>query len=231
MKVLLVILGLAGAGVCFGQSPLPEELGSRVGGDMGSHSGLLFVSSRAVPLFVQREGAGVLPVRTIVEAQPSEDAARLRLWHEGRMYEADASAFRPERELMQDLARYETDVRQRYQDAARTYDQKFSRLNALEEKARHFNSADGQMVVVFPAPAPLDGELNRTTNSELIVLEKAQGPGRPALIQREIRKLSREVAKLEQQLADMEREGQRIVEVRNALERRFSDYRMARHAP
>lgn len=231
MKVLWAILGLAGAGFCFGQAPLPDAVGSRLGGDLGSSSGLLFVSSRDVPLFVHHEGAGVLPGRTVVEAQPSEDAAKLHLWYEGRIYEADASAFRPEREIMQDLALYEADVRRRYQDAARTYDQKFSRLNDLEEKARHFTSADGELVVVFPAPAPLDGEMSRTTNSELVVLEKAQGPARPAMIQREIRKLSREIARLEQQLADMEREGQRILDVRSSLERRFSDYRMARHTP
>jgi predicted nucleic acid-binding Zn-ribbon protein len=51
------------------------------------------------------------------------------------------------------------------------------------------------------------------------------------MIHREIRTLTREVAKLEQQLADLEREGQRIADVRSSLERRFSDYRMARHAP
>ena len=206
-------------------------MGSRLSGNDGSFSGLLFVASREVPLFLHHEGAGVLPVRTVVEAQPSEDAAWLRLWHEGRIYEADATAFRPEREILQDVARYEADVRKRYQDAAKAYDQKFNRLNELEEKARSFASPDGQLLVVFPAPAPLAGEAGRTTNSELVVLEKVQGPGRPAMIHREIRTLTREVAKLEQQLADLEREGQRIADVRSSLERRFSDYRMARHAP
>ena len=152
MRVYLAIAGLIWAGYCSGQSPLPDAMGSRLSGNDGSFSGLLFVASREVPLFLHHEGAGVLPVRTVVEAQPSEDAAWLRLWHEGRIYEADATAFRPEREILQDVARYEADVRKRYQDAAKAYDQKFNRLNELEEKARSFASPDGQLLVVFPAP-------------------------------------------------------------------------------
>jgi hypothetical protein len=134
MRVYLAIAGLIWAGYCSGQSPLPDAMGSRLSGNDGSFSGLLFVASREVPLFLHHEGAGVLPVRTVVEAQPSEDAAWLRLWHEGRIYEADATAFRPEREILQDVARYEADVRKRYQDAAKAYDQKFNRLNELEKK-------------------------------------------------------------------------------------------------
>ena len=145
--------------------------------------------------------------------------------------EADASAFRPEAELLKDLATYEADVRKRYQETAAVYDRKVTRMRELNRAAQHSLSHDVGWVVVSPAPAPLEGDSARTTNAELVVKERNPGPGRAAMVQREIRKLSREVARLEQQLADVEREGQRIADVRSSLERRFSDYRTARNGP
>jgi hypothetical protein len=231
MRAFRLLAALLWVGVCSGQSPLPANPGARAGGHLGVSSGVLFMSSRAVPLFAQREDAGVLPVRTVVEAQPSPDAAWLHVWHLGRVYEADASAFRPEAELLKDLATYEADVRKRYQETATVYDRKVTRMRELNRAAQHSLAHDGEWVAVFPAPAPLEGDSARTTNAELVVKERNPGPGRAAMVQREIRKLSREVARLEQQLADVEREGQRIADVRGSLERRFSDYRTARNGP
>lgn len=224
MKLWLFILPCLVAAGCLAQAPFPDRA-------MRLDAGQLYVADRAVPLYQQHQPVADLGARTVVEAEPAADRQWLRVRHEGRLYEADASAFWPEKSLMEELALYESEVRERYRTTVADYDRMRARIRQLDYEADHYEAPEGSLRVVFPPPAPLPDAVPVVPSSQVVVVVKARGPGPAAMCRREARKLTRQLEKMEQQLADLEREGLRIADIRSATERRFADYRLARQAP
>ena len=208
------------ATACLAQSPLEGRTRER-----------LYVASRDVPLYVAHERAGNLPVRTVVQAEPAADTNWLRLRHQGRDYDAEASAFRYERDLLKDLADYQAGVRERYSNLVQTYDQLLERRKQLEAEAIRCEAPQDRMTVVIPPPAPRNLGQAATPTSDLVLVTRSPGPGRAAICRREMSKLDRQMEKLEQQLAGLELEGQRVADIRNSMERKFSDFRLAGQSP
>jgi|APTNR8051073442_1049403.scaffolds.fasta_scaffold00006_278 hypothetical protein len=209
---------------CLAQAPFPDRT-SRLDARQ------LYVAERTVPLYQQHQPVTDLNARTVVEAEPAVDGQWLRVQYEGRYYEADASAFWPEKSLTEEMARYEGEVRERYRTTVAEYDQLRARIRQLECEADHYETPEGNLRVVFPPPAPWPNTAAVAPSSQVVVVVKARGPGQVALCRREARKLTRQLQKLEQQLADLEREGLRIADIRSSTERRFADYRLARQSP
>ena len=224
MRFWASILPVLIAVPCLAQAPFPDRT-SRL------DEGQLYVADRTVPLYQQHQPVTDLHARTVVEAEPALDGLWLRVRHQGRMYEADASAFWPEKSLTAELARYESEVRDRYRATVADYDRVRARIRQLECEADHYEGPEGSLRVVLPPPAPLPNTPPVAPSAQVEVVVKPSGPGQAALCRREARKLTRQMEKLEQQLADLEREGQRIADIRSATERRFADYRLARQAP
>lgn len=202
------------------QAPFPDRT-SRL------DAAQLYVADRAVELFQQHQPVTGLIPRTVVEAEPASDRDWLRIRHEGRIYEAKAVGFWPEKKLTEELMRYEGEVRDRYRAVVTEYDRTRLRLQQLECQAEHHEQSNERLLVVFPPPSPLPNAKPVAPSSRVEVVLEARGPSHAALCRREARKLTRQLEKLEQQLADLEREGLRVATIRNETERRFADYRSA----
>lgn len=184
-----------------------------------------------VPLYIGSQRAGQLPVRTVVEAEPAADTNWLRLYHQGRRYEAASAGFWSERDLLKDLADYEISIRDRYQALAGDFDRLQERKKQLEHEAARCETSGDSLTVVIPPPAPLLPAADPAPTSDLVLVTRSPGPGRAAICRREIRRLDRQMEKLEQRLAGLELEGQRIADIRSSLTRRFTDFRLAGQTP
>lgn len=221
------MLLMAGWGVCQAQltAPSPRRADLPL-----APAGQLFVASRAVPLYSQRERAGELPARTVVEAELLPDPPRLRLRYQGRLYEAEAEAFVAEDLLLQDLSRCEEDVRARFQTLSREFQEVRTQRAEVQAEANWWEHSTRQMEVKFPAPPSVRPGVTNSPGSEMVLITDATDLNRPAWCRRELRRLARRAEKLEQQIAGVEMELARLTEIRGVVQKRFLDYRVASSA-
>ena len=187
----------------------------------------LYLASRPVVLFGPEGKAGELPRQTVVEAAPAEQPGRLEVRHQERTYQADAAAFVAEERLLQDLARLDREVTDRYQEVSSAYNQHSQQLAALEEESARWAASSRTVRVVFPAPSGAE----RGRSPDLIVATDDFDPRRASACRHELRKLARKLEKVEQQLAVLEMERARRAEMRAAVTRLFADYRVAVRQP
>lgn len=231
MRWIVLILMLAGVALSGAQPLLPALV--RVEGEPAADplAGRLYVAQRDVRLYRNRQLAGDLPARTVVEAQPLEGSTWIRLRYQDKWYDADGSAFLQESRLMQDLLAREARARSQVQLLGNEFERARQRMQALSEEAARWEAAPRPALLIFQAPPQATQRLVSPLGTDLRLLTQTPGFHQAALCRREMRKLNRAMEKMEQQLASYEQESLRLAEVRAAVERRFQDFRLAYSRP
>lgn len=200
---------------CLAQGPEP-----------GTFAGL-YLASRSVVLQGPQGPDGTLPVQTVVEGEPAGEPGQLRVRHQDRYYQADASAFVEGDNLLSNLARREEALRLRHQTLTADYAAVQRKIQDLQQEAAWWASSARTVRVVFPAPAGAD----QGQGPALAVTTDQLDPRRAVACRHELRKVTRSLATMEQQLAALEMQRARLAGSRAVITRLFTDFRVATRRP